>query len=595
MRWRLAFSFLLGFLSNVHGDEENSFITDIISSLRLISPTILYHGRLPEICMTGQWVLCLDQKNDPNELVEHIAMLYKQRKQDGVLFVGTETDQGLLENLAVNEPLMFRSRCPILMHFKLSSMIDLKLDSNILFYERRDAKYNLVDTFSVKGGPPIVLQLGTWDVTRGLELRKTMNRWERRTDLMGAVFINSLWATMDDGSDDGWANFNYDDNGTIIGSRGIFQEMLFYMTDRVNVTIITKDANKLAGRCPAMLEFNLTDVCSGGVPITGQPGESIPVHRQAQTLLAGVPKGSPPDAWVYLEVFGLPQWVGFFSLLLITSLAMKLTIAFSKDTIDNGAIVGLPTIYQYTIQGGSHPVSKQLAPRMISFTTGVVTLLMFIYYGNEITSKMTAGSPRHPVRTFDDVLAHGYRVIIAGGFNLKLLKNSPIASSKHMVYKLYFENDDPLEGKENDNWRAWYENGIDWAKNEIRKDPKTLFYCADSCVKYKNDTIVALKMHDSTYTMGGFGMQNNSEYLDMFNYYLLKEIEHGIVNRLWRPDPIAKIGINEPQPLGFKNVMFPFLFLGTSIVISVTIVAIEMVKADISEKKSKMSNVRYPN
>ena len=44
----------------------------------------------------------------------------------------------------------------------------------------------------------------------------------------------------------------------------------------------------------------------------------------------------------------------------------------------------------------------------------MVTLVMFMYYANDITAKMTAGSPPHRVRTFQDVLDYGYKVIVAG-------------------------------------------------------------------------------------------------------------------------------------------------------------------------------------
>ena len=69
MMRHLALQFLLCVFPYVHGDDVMSkFITDMISSFNLISPTIIYHGNPPEICMTRQWVLCLDQENEQNEI-----------------------------------------------------------------------------------------------------------------------------------------------------------------------------------------------------------------------------------------------------------------------------------------------------------------------------------------------------------------------------------------------------------------------------------------------------------------------------------------------------------------------------------------------
>ena len=42
-------------------DNMDGFISDLILSFRLTSPTIIYHCDAPEICFTTPWVLCLHQ------------------------------------------------------------------------------------------------------------------------------------------------------------------------------------------------------------------------------------------------------------------------------------------------------------------------------------------------------------------------------------------------------------------------------------------------------------------------------------------------------------------------------------------------------
>ena len=102
----------------------------------------------------------------------------------------------------------------------------------------------------------------------------------------------------------------------IVGSSGYFQEMLFYMTDQLNLTMVTKDVNKeeINGTsilkfqeteklmpCEIMLKLHLADVCSGGVPIKGPwigvndtQDLTIAIQRQPNTLIAGLPKGNAP-------------------------------------------------------------------------------------------------------------------------------------------------------------------------------------------------------------------------------------------------------------------------------------------------------------
>ena len=59
----LGFLFFLWMLPNVMkcDNNMNGFISDLILTFRLISPTIIYHGDAPELCFTTPWVLCLHQ------------------------------------------------------------------------------------------------------------------------------------------------------------------------------------------------------------------------------------------------------------------------------------------------------------------------------------------------------------------------------------------------------------------------------------------------------------------------------------------------------------------------------------------------------
>ena len=98
----------------------------------------------------------------------------------------------LLEKLASVVPELFQANCPVIMPIEYSTILDLKLDSHVIFYENTEDTYNLTDIFSVKGGTPIVLELGTWEKGHGVILKEKINRWDRRTDLFQAQFVNAL-------------------------------------------------------------------------------------------------------------------------------------------------------------------------------------------------------------------------------------------------------------------------------------------------------------------------------------------------------------------------------------------------------------------
>ena len=65
MRGSMEMGFLFRFLMLPYGmkceDNMNGFISDLILSFSLTSPTIIYDGDAPEICFTTPWVLCLHQ------------------------------------------------------------------------------------------------------------------------------------------------------------------------------------------------------------------------------------------------------------------------------------------------------------------------------------------------------------------------------------------------------------------------------------------------------------------------------------------------------------------------------------------------------
>ena len=51
-------------------DVLNGFIKDIISTFKLQSPTLVYHGQAPELCFTHHWVLCMNLEFEQGILMD---------------------------------------------------------------------------------------------------------------------------------------------------------------------------------------------------------------------------------------------------------------------------------------------------------------------------------------------------------------------------------------------------------------------------------------------------------------------------------------------------------------------------------------------
>lgn len=180
---------------------------------------------------------------------------------------------------------------------------------------------------------------------------------------------------------------------------------------------------------------------------------------------------------------------------------------------------------------------------------------------------MTSGPPRIPISTFEDVLHHKYKVISGTAYFDYILSTSAPGSAKHRVFNTNYE----------------LKNGMPEAIKAMLHDPdkKTLIYAIPKNLLAKTPSgkilanhAFALKMDDAIYGQGTFGLQRDSEFLQIFNYYILKALQGGVFKRLFRKYHIGlftnkNFEMIEAQPLGLNNVMFCLTSLGVGICLSI--------------------------
>ena len=122
---------------------------------------------------------------------------------------------------------------------------------------------------------------------------------------------------------------------------------------------------------------------------------------------------------------------------------------------------------------------------------------------------------------------------------------------------------------------------LDEARKRAIGDRKTLIFASPADRRIA-EPLYPLQMDDASYMLFTFGLQRDSEFLQAFNYYLLKAYEHGILKKIHRKYHMhqhvnEQFGMPEPQPLSWNNVMFPLVCLGIGIVTSATVAAAEFV------------------
>ena len=164
----LEICLLIGCFALSHGtdpDQYEAFIEDVIGTWQLQSPTVIAVDDLPKICMNHHGLLCLsnNQEQDPDELANHLTSIHQHRKQDGLLLVGNHGNENLLKLLSEVAPSLFIANYPLFMPLSNQNDIQLRLDSNIIFYgDNHNGGYKLYDIFAVKGGSAIKLEFGYW-------------------------------------------------------------------------------------------------------------------------------------------------------------------------------------------------------------------------------------------------------------------------------------------------------------------------------------------------------------------------------------------------------------------------------------------------
>ena len=573
-------------------EDTSDFVADLIAEYKLFLPTLIFNESPPNICWTHEGIHCLSNDGVGSQAItEHIGKLQNDRKQDALIIVGDKIHQQLLGDLAHMAPSFFSSNCPVFMPKELSNMIPLRFDSNIIFFEERPDMISMVDKFAVKGGVPITLDLGMWDKLNGFKFFKAKNRWDRRKNLNGTQLVYGLYNPTP-----GVMVPIKDDQGNIIGSKGFYPEILHAITDALSMS--TKAMLIPPGRWRKLkngtwtggvgwLQSKKLDACFHvGLKLERASAIDypIPVIKQAISLMAPIPKGSTMHTWVYVRVFGAIQWAIFLGLLLALALPMAVVIARSRGNKENSVMkdaltdfFSLP--YLFALQMGEHPNVNRLkyAMRLLSISLSCLTLLMFIAYNCDITAEFTSGPPEIPVKNFDDVLHHDYKVTTYSPYYLRQLNQTKADSAKHRVYEIY------MKEKELVNSMAT----VKAAFMETLTEPKTLIYGDVGIIgpqsridKQLRDQFQPLKINDGSWIITTLALQKDSEFLQSFNYFLLKEFEHGLIKRSYRKGYAGyftneEFGISEAYPLAVNNVMALFILLAFGIATSMTIAMME--------------------
>ena len=366
--------------------------------------------------------------------------------------------------------------------------------------------------------------IGEWDNANGLNIYQT-NMWKRRNNFHGAEI---RWTAIKYPVLS--PKFVYDDNGNARGE-GFLMDLMYMYEKELNFTVVLSESvdrkfgNKIANGSfngmVGMLVRNETDIVAAHMTITKTRSEvidyCIPWKFSVFTLIAPVNRGAQLNYLVYMEVWRDKYlvWGLILASVLLFGLIFYVISQFGPENFHDDShsdVFGLVQSGAFSaffyLQLTYRASVTSTAWRIAFITASMCAYVLFSYWTADLTAGMTTGPRNVPIKNFQDIIDNDYTVITRPSTaNSELLKTAREGTPMLKVWNDMKDDESKFHIKISD------------ALNIIDNDPKTLFWAPDTNI-LGNTKYEWLKIEDAVYTQAGFGVQQNSEYQQLFDYYI---------------------------------------------------------------------------
>ena len=211
--------------------------------------------------------------------------------------------------------------------------------------------------------------------------------------------------------------------------------------------------------------------------------------------------------------------------------------------------------------------------------------VVFIYFSCDLTTRMTVEPPKLNIRSFEDVIKNGYKVITEDE-EWEELAEAPSGSAmkevatNHIIHLFHDEEEDEaLEG---------FFDG--------QYGDRVLLYGVHD--PYSDDEfekqLIGLDIEEATTKYASIALQKDSEFKEIFNYHIMKLFEMGVVDRLRRKYLFRHdedYGLLDAVSLGYENLFFPFGIMAMGVVIA----GLSMAGEGITGSRKPMIKVPWMN
>jgi hypothetical protein len=200
------------------GQVDLQFLWDTMNFFGVFRPTFITKtddlSHFPWVkVLTSSFIHCPDPV-DMTDVSQHIQQLEQSQQVDVIIFLDVFHPSVLWQLSA-----LLSKGVTFLVPKNQNFNLTLRLDTNLFLYEEVNKSINLFESYSIKAGPVITQEIGTWNQTDRLNI-PIPGLWVRRYDLRGLLIRSTAvpYPAM--------CKFFFGKDNKIIGSSGYLQEIL---------------------------------------------------------------------------------------------------------------------------------------------------------------------------------------------------------------------------------------------------------------------------------------------------------------------------------------------------------------------------------
>ena len=346
-----------------------------------IVPTLFCNGMYFPIMCSQYSVVDI---NDATDLILSQAIKFSP------IFLSCGEHKDLIKTLT-RHPLLFSWNNVWVMPIEYATMMYLRLDNHVLFYDGiggEEGKINVFESYSIKGMHPLNTRLLQWqegNVSEASDFNMQMRILEGRSNLRGtALRVSPL-------------NIKADGDKT---------EILQALQYKLNFSMQTIDSkekrwgsrykNGTWNGFVGMLNEAKIDLV-GGLMLNKERHEVVdfcwPTAKMKITLLSSKYAIPKLNVWAYVDIFPLNAWIVGLCTLVVAALCFSIS---SHESI----VQGLTLMWRLLLQIGYYLPTKGIASRLLMLTAAISLSTVFIYYETDLTATMTAEPKKLNIRDY---------------------------------------------------------------------------------------------------------------------------------------------------------------------------------------------------